>query len=240
MNKIKSYFVTLIVITIAISATSVANAAFLSEGSRGTDVVKLQTFLISNGFTIPLIESGKASKGYFGTQTKSAVEFYQESTENEPTGSIEFPLVPVVPVRSSPILGAVSGPDFYFDYFNVNGVYTWYQSSTFRAATTTPCTFLSPSATTTIYASLNLTTGTTTATTWVIARSTVPNATTTNLGTFTVASGAQVSTTTLPATNGTGIIPPNTYINWGVAGLTPASIAGSQMQGTCKAVFTGL
>jgi len=236
MNKIKSYFATMIVMAIIVtSITSTANAAFLSVGSRGVEVAELQSFLIGNGFPIPLIQNGVAIKGYFGEQTKVAVQMYQESIFVQSTGSLEFPVA-----VKSPIFGAVSGPDFYFDYFNINGVYKWYQSSTFRAATTTPCTFLSPPATTTLYASLNLTTGTTTATTWVIARSTLPNATTTNLGTFPVASGAQVSTTTVLTNNGLGTIPPNTYINWGVAGLSSASIAGSAMQGSCKAVFTGL
>ena len=51
----------------------------LTVGSTGTDVVALQTALISAGFDIPAITSGAAAPGYFGSQTKAAVKLYQAS-----------------------------------------------------------------------------------------------------------------------------------------------------------------
>ena len=51
----------------------------LSVGSTGADVVALQTWLITNGFSIPSVASGAAAKGYFGSQTKAAVQKYQAS-----------------------------------------------------------------------------------------------------------------------------------------------------------------
>lgn len=60
----------------------------LTVGSRGADVVALQTWLIANGFNIPAIESGAAAKGYFGSQTKTAVMQYQASRGIPNTGFV--------------------------------------------------------------------------------------------------------------------------------------------------------
>jgi len=49
----------------------------LSVGASGSDVVNLQTWLISNGYDIPALSSGSASHGYFGAQTKTALMKYQ-------------------------------------------------------------------------------------------------------------------------------------------------------------------
>jgi len=49
----------------------------LKVGSSGSDVINLQTWLISKGFDIPAISSGISGKGYFGSQTKIAVAKYQ-------------------------------------------------------------------------------------------------------------------------------------------------------------------
>ncbi len=104
----------IVVAIIAIGVPVVASAANLSIGSTGNEVVKLQTFLIENGFPIPLIESGSASKGYFGTQTSDAVKMYQESVGEYPTGSIDSE--EVIPSLK---LGAVTGPDVNFrSFFN--------------------------------------------------------------------------------------------------------------------------
>jgi len=73
----------------AMSVASAQNYAFsnsLYVGSTGTDVVNLQTWLISNGFSIPSISSGATAKGYFGSQTQMAVEAYQRSVGITPTG----------------------------------------------------------------------------------------------------------------------------------------------------------
>ncbi len=51
----------------------------LTLGSRHSDVANLQTWLMSNGFDIPAVRTGLTAKGYFGTQTKSALMRYQTS-----------------------------------------------------------------------------------------------------------------------------------------------------------------
>jgi hypothetical protein len=60
--------------SIAAAATFNAN---LTVGSTGAEVMDLQTFLLGKGYVIPSISSGAASKGYFGSQTKTAVMKYQ-------------------------------------------------------------------------------------------------------------------------------------------------------------------
>jgi len=58
----------------------------LSLGSRGADVVALQTWLIANGFNIPALSSGRAPKGYFGITTATALKQYQASINTPATG----------------------------------------------------------------------------------------------------------------------------------------------------------
>jgi len=78
----------------AVAFASVAGAqgyAFstnLTVGSTGPDVVALQTWLIANGFSIPSIASGAAAKGYFGAQTKAAVQKYQAAKGIPSTGFV--------------------------------------------------------------------------------------------------------------------------------------------------------
>ncbi len=55
-------------------------------GSRGDNVVTLQNWLISNGYDIPSISSGAANRGYFGSQTKTAVIKYQTEHSVPATG----------------------------------------------------------------------------------------------------------------------------------------------------------
>lgn len=60
----------------------------LTVGSTGADVVALQTWLIANGYSIPSIASGAASKGYFGSQTQTAVKAYQTAKSIPSTGFV--------------------------------------------------------------------------------------------------------------------------------------------------------
>ncbi len=60
----------------------------LTVGSTGSDVVALQTWLIANGYSIPSIASGAAAKGYFGSQTKAAVQAYQTAKGIPSTGFV--------------------------------------------------------------------------------------------------------------------------------------------------------
>ncbi len=60
----------------------------LTVGSTGADVVALQTWLMANGYSIPAISSGAAAKGYFGSQTKTAVMAYQSAKGIPNTGFV--------------------------------------------------------------------------------------------------------------------------------------------------------
>jgi peptidoglycan hydrolase-like protein with peptidoglycan-binding domain len=60
----------------------------LTVGSTGADVVALQTMLISAGYSIPALQSGAVAKGYFGSQTKSAVQKYQAAKGLPSTGFV--------------------------------------------------------------------------------------------------------------------------------------------------------
>jgi hypothetical protein len=63
-------------------------SANLTVGSTGADVVALQTALINAGYSIPSIASGAAAKGYFGSQTKTAVQAYQAAKGIPSTGFV--------------------------------------------------------------------------------------------------------------------------------------------------------
>jgi peptidoglycan hydrolase-like protein with peptidoglycan-binding domain len=58
----------------------------LSVGSRGSDVTALQTWLMGHGFDIPAISSGQTAPGYFGVQTKTALQAYQRAVGLPDTG----------------------------------------------------------------------------------------------------------------------------------------------------------
>ncbi len=58
----------------------------LGIGSTGTDVVALQTFLISNGYDIPEISNGSTAKGNFASSTAMALMKYQTANGIEATG----------------------------------------------------------------------------------------------------------------------------------------------------------
>ncbi len=60
----------------------------LTVGSTGADVSALQTWLIGQGYSIPAIASGAAAKGYFGSQTKAAVQKYQAAVGVPATGFV--------------------------------------------------------------------------------------------------------------------------------------------------------
>ena len=88
------------------------------------------------------------------------------------------------------IVGASPGPDRQNECESVNGVKKCWARQALYTATTTPCNIKTSGATSTIsFASINITTSSSTATTWTLATSTVPNATTTALQIQALASG---------------------------------------------------
>lgn len=95
-------------LVLVLASVGVVEAKTLSVGSSGLEVSQLQTWLINNGYPIPLIESGVASKGYFGSQTEDAVKMYQEDKGFDVSGEIE-----TGSYSNTPKLGAVTGPDYY-------------------------------------------------------------------------------------------------------------------------------
>lgn len=110
---------------------------------------------------------------------------------------------------------------------------------TMTSATTTVCSFISPAATSSVIAlGVNITTGTSTVTTWTIATSTNGYATTSKLTSFTVASGAQYNFN-WSAPNDQGVIAPNTFLNVSVAGgvINGASDKFASVSGSCQALI---
>lgn len=124
--------------------------------------------------------------------------------------------------------------------FSVAGVNRAYYSSGLNNATTTVCTFKSPSSTSTLEQfSLRITTGTTTALILYAAKATTPYATTTLLGSgVALASNAQVtfnaSTTQVAQSDDIRVIAPNTYVNMSYQG--PAGIL-NVLRGSCNATM---
>ena len=254
MNKIVKLAIIVVVIFVSIN---VVDARTLSIGSTGGDVVSLQSFLIARSFPIPLIENGKANKGYFGTQTRDAVMMYQEANEIQPTGVIDsnsYTNSYVDNGLNKPIrLGAVSGPDFYGPYWNMNGIITYYHRKDFNRdtfgvlGTTTPCVFLSPTSTSTLSrASVNIVLSTTTpAVKWTLATSTTAYATTTALYQFTAVAGKLhswewVASSTSPTGSlGFGTTPPSTYLVFGNEGVASSESQpyGFRIGGSCQAEF---
>jgi len=74
---------------ISSTCPSISAATSLGIGSTGDQVSTLQSQLITNGFDIPAISSGVTGKGYFGTQTASALSKYRTRCK------------PVTPVQNS-------------------------------------------------------------------------------------------------------------------------------------------
>ncbi len=60
----------------------------LQLGSTGVDVIALQTFLISTGYSIPNIMNGSTAKGNFDSQTAAAVSAFQAANGIPETGFV--------------------------------------------------------------------------------------------------------------------------------------------------------
>ncbi len=80
--------VAVLALATVVGAQGYTFSANLTVGSTGSDVVALQTALMSAGFNIPAIASGAAAKGYFGSQTQAAVKLYQAAHGVPNTGFV--------------------------------------------------------------------------------------------------------------------------------------------------------
>lgn len=75
--KNKIFKIAMIVVAIIAVTVSTDKVYAFSIGSTGESVKDLQITLIEAGYDIPAITSGGASFGYFGVQTKAALERYE-------------------------------------------------------------------------------------------------------------------------------------------------------------------
>lgn len=106
------------------------------------------------------------------------------------------------------------------------------------AGTTTPCSFQSPSSTSTLQSfAAFFTSATTSAVTWVLATSTSYNATTSAIASKAVAASSQ-GAITWSAGSDNSLVSPYTYINLGANGAPYSTTAGiTGIGGSCTAVF---
>lgn len=114
-------------------------------------------------------------------------------------------------------VGATASPDIQSSYLTFGGVREWaYHTGSFNTGTTTVCSFLSPAATSTLVAATTqITSATSTASSFDIAQSASPSATTTPIARLEVAAsvlGTIVATNT-PAFLTDSVVAPSTYIN---------------------------
>lgn len=120
-----------------------------------------------------------------------------------------------------------------------NGVSQYTAKESITAGTTTPCSILSPAATTTLDSfAFNLTTGTSTSIGWTLATSTSPNATTSPILKFPpVGAGAQATLAWAAGANN-ALISPSTFVNVGSEALPYGSAGGvAGIIGTCQGIF---
>jgi hypothetical protein len=75
------------VLAFAMIASAASFNTNLTVGSTGADVVALQTALMTAGYNIPAIAAG-TPKGYFGSQTQTAVKAYQAARSIPSTGFV--------------------------------------------------------------------------------------------------------------------------------------------------------
>lgn len=145
--------------------------------------------------------------------------------------------------KASALIGARPGTDTDAQCTMQNGLTTCSSRKPLALATTTPCAVKSPASTSTLaYAGVMVTSASSTATTWTVAKATTAFATTTKLGTFSLSSGVQgtmvASTTPVSGSALTvdeiNTFAPNTWIVWSKAGDTPA---GTGLGGFCGATF---
>jgi len=139
-------------------------------------------------------------------------------------------------LNKEPNVGAIPGSEVNSPSFSVNGAETFYYSSAFKNnATTTLCSFKSPSATTTLVSAVLSITGNTSGTDAIIANAANSWATTTSIAQddldgATDASKYLAASTTASNNLTDFIVDPNTYLNFQLVGHSTAT-------GTCSAIL---
>ena len=138
-------------------------------------------------------------------------------------------------------VGSVVGPDSYLPYLANNDVKTFSYSSKLNQASTTVCSFRTPSATSTlVYGAVNITTGSTTATIWEMGKDVGAAGTSTLVGgRFTLAANALA---TFLATTSVNVANANQAFVYGPNQFFTVKFGGSSTDvnvfvGSCKAVF---
>ena len=130
-------------------------------------------------------------------------------------------------------LGAVSGPDIYSPYLNVNGVTEFYHRSAMTTGTTTPCAFKVTATSTLVTGVAKFNVGSTTAATVTFGRGTHSTATTTWLHNASLAANVQGTFAVPAATTTNQTFAPNEYL---VVGMSGGNGTFSPT-GACQAVF---
>lgn len=147
--------------------------------------------------------------------------------------------------KFAPQLAGVPGPELLSPFWSVDGVVHEYRSRVWSGATSTPCSFLSPSSTSTLlFLGFKINNPTSTASIITLATSTVMNATTSLLtNPVSVASAAEATLSykgtstavTINLADHADILPPSSYVTVGVEGF--AAYSASEFGGTCQAEF---
>lgn len=160
-------------------------------------------------------------------------------------GALAFAFGYTHPASAPPSGSSSAGPEDLNPYHCTAGVCQYFYRSVMTSATTTPCNFKSPNATTTlIRATARLDVSSTTATQLFWAKATTPSATTTNFGYGTLSANAKgtfaASTTPYSAFTSTidtpQMLAPNSYVVFGMAG----GIGTFSPTGACQVVLEAI
>lgn len=156
---------------------------------------------------------------------------------------VAFGAITVFKPESMPALQGVNPdiPSTYLKWGAGGGVRLYPASQSFKQATTTLCSFQSPSATSTlISAGVKVTLASTSATTLRISKATNITASTTAIGTgYDIGAGvpAFIQASTSPATGAVTVFAPNTYLNVTLTAGDIGGLVGLAPTGVCHATF---
>lgn len=159
---------------------------------------------------------------------------------------VTFPRGNTVIERITTELGAAAGPDMSGPYLSVGGVATWSEKQVMKTATSTLCSFKSPSATSTLtHLSAIFSTTASYATSYAFGNAATEFSTTTIIvAPYSFAASATgeivASTTKITAFTQNGVVSPNTYINLKLSTTTAGASATYAPKGVCEVQFVTL